>query len=246
LNRLMEIENKIKKYIEDELLQINFEERPRDPFGLSIYLFFLLKNKVASPALDNIVDWMNAWVDLIINKEKISRFIDRELASAIFGYYALKTNKMLRISLDESKLIRLLSSNINNGLYFDNFTYTILILLSLIDKRSYIPSFDKSLKLIKDAIEDRTIINDAKNLVFSSMLLEKLKEESSLNNLVEVCYRKISESDIRFDDRIYYAWVVWHYRKMIEQRFPLVRDFVENTLKNALTLLEQEETDQGN
>jgi hypothetical protein len=245
LNNLIEIESKIKKYIEEELCQINFAERPRDPLGISIYLFFLLKNKVTSPAVDNTIDWMNSWIDLIVNKEKFSRFIDREVTSAIFGYYTLKTNKVLKASIDESKLVKLLSSSVSNNLFFDNLTYTILILLSLADKRSVIPSFNRILERVKDGIEERTIINDAKNLVFSSMLLEKLKEQSNLYKLVDICYRKISESNIRFDDRIYYAWVIWNYRKMKEKYFPNIRDFVETTLKNTLTLFEQEEVDES-
>jgi hypothetical protein len=68
MNNFLEIESKIKKYIEKDLYQINFVERLRDPLGLSIYLFFLLKHKVSSPAVDNIIDWMNSWIDLIINQ----------------------------------------------------------------------------------------------------------------------------------------------------------------------------------
>jgi len=245
MNNFLEIESKIKKYIEKELYQINFVERPRDPLGLSIYLFFLLKNKVSSPAVDNIIDWMNSWIDLIINQEKFSRFVDREITSALLGYYTLKTNKMLRVSIDESKLVKLLSLSTSNNLYFDNLTYTILILLSLTDKRSNIPSFNRILQRIKDTIKEGTIINDAKNLVFSSILLEKLKDKDSLHELVNICYKKISEKDIRFDDRIYYSWVIWNYRKLLEEHFPSIRDFVEATLTNALTLLEEEEADES-
>jgi len=245
MNNFLEIESKIKKYIEEELSQINFTERPRDPLGFSIYLFFLLKNKVSSPATDNIIDWMNSWIDLIINQEKFSRFVDREITSALFGYYTLKINKTLKVSIDESKLVKFLSLNTNNNLYFDNLTYTILILLSLTDKRSDIPSFNRILQRIKDAIKEGTIINDAKNLVFSSILLEKLKDKDSLHELVNICYKKISEKDIRFDDRIYYSWVIWNYRKLMDEHFPSIRDFVEAALTNALTLLEEDEVDES-
>ncbi|MGB9614050.1 MAG: hypothetical protein ACPL3B_00915 [Fervidobacterium sp.] len=243
MSDLLEIENKIKAYIEKEIYQTNFTERPRDPLGFSIYAFFLLKNKVASPALDNMIDWINSWIDIIINKEELSRFVDREITSALFGYYALKTNGLLKISVSENKLIKLLSSSISDNLYFGNLTYSILILLSLTDKRSELPFFDRIIERIKDNIEGRTIINDAKNLVFTSLLLEKLKERSSLNKLVDICFRKIAESDVRFDDRIYYSWVVWNYRKAMEKDLPTIRNFVEDTLKNSFSVFEEKEID---
>ena len=243
MSDLLEIENKIKAYIEKEIYQTNFTERPRDPLGFSIYAFFLLKNKVASPALDNMIDWINSWIDIIINKEELSRFVDREITSALFGYYALKTNGLLKISVSENKLIKLLSSSISDNLYFGNLTYSILILLSLTDKRYELPFFDRIIERIKDNIEGRTIINDAKNLVFTSLLLEKLKERSSLNKLVDICFRKIAESDVRFDDRIYYSWVVWNYRKAMEKDLPTIRNFVEDTLKNSFSVFEEKEID---
>ena len=245
MSDLLEIENKIKAYIEKEIYQTNFTERPRDPLGFSIYTFFLLKNKVASPALDNLIDWMNSWIDIIINKEELSRFVDREVTSALLGYYALKTNGLFKTSVDQSKLIKLLSSSISDNLYFGNLTYSILILLSLADKRYELPFFDRIIQRIKDNIEGRTIINDAKNLVFASLLLEKLKERSSLNKLVEICFRKIAEGNIRFDDRIYYAWVVWNNRKAREKDLPVIRNFVEDALKNALIIPNEKEVDES-
>lgn len=244
LSNLVEMEDKIKSYIEKEILQVNLLERPRDPLGLSIYTFFLLKNKIITPALDNIIDWLNSWIDFIINKEKISRFVDREVTSAIFGYYALKINGLLKTEINKDKLIKLLSSSVSDNFYFGNMTYSILILFSLADRRYDVPSFDRVLEKIKDSIEERTIVNDAKNIVFASMLLEKLKDKSSLSKLVEICLRKTSEINVRFDDRIYYAWVLWNYRKMKEENLPFIRDFVENTLGNTLHLLEEEEVDE--
>lgn len=234
------MEDKLRRQIDREIFQTDMKDRLRDPLGESIYIFFLLKNGVKSPALDNLIDWMNSWVDVIINQRKFSRFIDREVTSALFGYYSLKINRMLRIEVDENKLNELLSSNITDNYYFGNFTYSTLILLSLADQKFKITSFNRILKQIKDSIEDRTIINDAKNLVFVSLLLEKLKEQSSLSKLIDNCIRKVSENDIRFDDRVYYAWVLWNYRKMREKDFPMISNFVENTLKNTLSMLEEE------
>ena len=50
-----------------------------DSIGLTALLFFLLKNKLESPAIDDIILQANIWIDEKVNKNVFSRFLDREL-----------------------------------------------------------------------------------------------------------------------------------------------------------------------
>ena len=89
MNTIESIERKLKELINRDL-EIEFEEEKlRDSLIYSIYLFFLLRNKVESDAIDNLIDWMNYWINEILNKKNFSRFVDREFTSALFGYYSL-------------------------------------------------------------------------------------------------------------------------------------------------------------
>jgi hypothetical protein len=84
-------------------------ERREDPQGNSIYLFFLTRNKIESRAVDALIDWMNSWIDIVLNQRKFSRFVDKEVTSALLGFYALKSVGRLRIEVDTDKLVGLIS-----------------------------------------------------------------------------------------------------------------------------------------
>ncbi|MCS7365263.1 MAG: hypothetical protein NDF54_07505, partial [archaeon GB-1867-035] len=89
MNAINDVERKLRELINRDL-EVSFEEeRLRDPLIYSVYLFFLLKNKVESYAIDNLIDWMNYWIDEVLNKKNFSKFVDREFTSALFGYYSL-------------------------------------------------------------------------------------------------------------------------------------------------------------
>ena len=78
---------------------INFANREMysdlsdDPIGLATLLFFLLNNKLESPAVDSMVAQMNAWIDEKLNEHKFTRFLDRELVSAVLAFTRWKVSK---------------------------------------------------------------------------------------------------------------------------------------------------------
>lgn len=248
MNGLTEIQEKIKSMVEKEI-EANVgsdKEFREDPFGYSIYLFFLTRNKIESRAVDALSDWMNSWIDIILNQRKFSRFIDREVTSALLGYYTLKSTNRLRTEVDSTKLLTLLSDFITDDSFFNNFIYSTLILLSLAEQRNKFSMFNKVFNWLGRSIQEEALFNDGKNLVFSSLLLDVIHAQNSLKKLVRTCFEKVIKNMVRFDDRIYYAWVLWNNRKLLEERdLPKIVEFTKNVLENVTGMFSEEEVDES-
>jgi len=229
-----DIENSIIRKIEEE-----------DPLGYSVYLFFLTRNKINTRAVEVLIDWMNFWVDIILNQRKFSRFVDREFTSAILGYYTLTSINRLKTQVDMDKVVELLRIFIVNGSFFNNFTYTILIMLSMVEQKEKLPEFTRIFEWIKNNVQKEFFFNDGKNLVFTSLLLDINKEYNVLYELVKRCIDRIEKNQIRFDDMIYYAWVLWNYRKFVDTRTR--QKFVHITkevLVNSTRIFQEEKFDE--
>ena len=235
-----EMEDTLKRIIRDEI-RAKPEELERDPLGNSVYLFFLLRNRIESPEVDNLVDWMNMWINTILNEEKFSRFLDREFTSAVLGYHSLRMFHKLGVGIDINKLNQTLSKHMTNGYYFGNITYSILILLSLAEFRNMIYAFDEVLIQIKGDLESGIIFNNGRNLVFLAILLRRLDMQEELRSLVKTCFDRIVKNEVQFDDVIYYAWVLWNYREFLEERKrSTIKEFISKTLENTFSMLKEE------
>jgi len=221
MSSLMATQEKIKTII-DKAIGAGFEEgAERDQLGDSIYLYFLTRNKIESPAMDNLIDWMNSHVENVLNQRQLSRFVDRQVTSALLGYHSLKSTGRLRTEVDVDGVADLLSEFMSNDSFFENLTYSTLILLSLSEEKNKISSFNRVLDWIRKSVQREALFNDAKNLVFVSMLLDATNSHDELKALVRACLERVSKNVERFDDRIYYAWVLWNYRAIVEDRiFP--------------------------
>jgi hypothetical protein len=184
-----------------------------DPIGLTTLLFFLLNNRLESPAVDCMIAQTDAWVDEKLNQQSFTRFLDRELVSAVFGLYVLMNFKRLRVKVETETLERLLSQNMEDRHFFHNYTYSAIIALSIIDQKI---SISQELKdWINQRFENEVVFNDAKKLVFTAMLFHKTNQKKELLKLVENCHHKLLEGTIPYYDRIYYAWVAWEYRELL-------------------------------
>ena len=70
----------LRKHILKDLHTTDFD---KDPFGYCTYLFFLLKNNIEEENIDNLVDWMNAYIQEVIGNKKISKSADAEITTAL-------------------------------------------------------------------------------------------------------------------------------------------------------------------
>jgi hypothetical protein len=248
MSSLRVMEEKIRSIIDKEI-QSSFGleiERREDPLGNSIYLFFLTRNKIESRAVDALIDWTNSWIDIILNQRKFSRFVDKEVTSALLGFYALKSVGRLRIEVDTDKLVGLISEFVTDDSFFDNFTYTTLILFSLVKQRSKIPMFNRLFEGIRRNLHKEALFNDVKNLIFASLLLEAINAQDDLKRLVRACFEKVEKNAVRFDDRVYYAWVLWYNRRIMEERdLPKIINFTKDALENTARIFGTEELDES-
>lgn len=237
MSNLIAAEEKIRSMMDGEI-EANFG---KDPFGDSMYLWYLTKNRIESHAIDNLIDWMNSWIENTLNERKFSRFIDREFTSAVFGYHSLKSIGRLRVKIDVEKLNDMASEFVINDSFFNNFTYSTIILLSLADLKSKISTFNRVFNCVMRNVDREVIFNDAKNLVFVSLLMNKMNQQGRLKRLVDLCFERVSRNDVRYNDTVYYAWILWNYRKIREERdLPKIIDFTRNTLENVTRMLGEE------
>lgn len=228
---------------------INFANREMysnlsdDPIGLATLLFFLLNNKLESPAVDSMVAQMNAWIDEKLNEHKFTRFLDRELVSAVFGFYTLESFKRLRAKVKTETLNEILSKHMKDSHFFHNYTYSVMIALSISDRE--VATYKELIKWVTKRFEDETVFNDAKKLVFTAILFHQTDREKELLKLVKSCYRKLLEGSIPYYDRIYYAWVAWKYRKLLsKQSLSELTQFVKSSLENFVRQLREEELEE--
>ena len=85
------------------------------------------------------------------------------------------------------------------------------------------------------------LFNDAKNLVFFLLLLEKIGFYSEIKSIVNSCIEKVRRNEVPFGDRIYYAWILWKYRKLVEgKEWSDIVEFTKNTLENFSMLVDEE------
>ncbi len=235
---LTRIKENIRKKIEEDI-KTNFGN---EPLGDSIYLFFLTKNNIDSSGVENLIDWMKTWVRNILHEWNLTRFLDKEITSAILGYYSL--NK-LGIELSEINIEEInekLAKFIRNNYFFDNPTYTSIILFSLVEQRDKIKQFNNMLEGIKKLIYQDNFYNDAKRLIFISLLMEQTKNQKDLKYIVDFCFEKINKHSLRAIDKIYYAWILWKYRELKTGKdISIILDFVKNVLENTPAIIELDE-----
>jgi hypothetical protein len=212
-----------------------------DPIGFATLLFFLLNNKLESSSVDRMVAQLNAWINEKINRQNFTRFLDRELVSALFGLYIL--NKFKRLNTDVKNVIlnNLLSQHLEESHYFNNYTYSVMIALSIADQNFSV--FKELTGWINRSFEKEAAFNDAKKLVFTALLFQANKQEKELVTLVEYCYRKLSGSSVPYCDRVYYSWVVWLHRKLLpKEALPQITQLVSACLDNFVRDFKREES----
>jgi hypothetical protein len=238
------VEQMITDRIEEELKRK--EDFSRDPLGYSLYSFFLLKNGIRTPEVENLTDWMNSWVDDIINQRKISRFVDRDFSSALFSYYCLRKFRRLKKKVQLASFDQLLSSYVESNRFFDSFTFSAIILIGMLDMKDEIDNYSNVINRLKNDVERETVFNDAKNLVFASIFFEQLGSGDYLKRIVDFCWKKLMDNSIPIYDELYFAWVLWKFRKLREERdLPKIREFTDSTITNGRKFLHKEPRDES-
>jgi len=216
----------------------------KDPIGLVTLLFFFLRNGLESSAVDNMIAQANAWIDEKLNEHNFTRFLDREFVSAIFGFYALRSFKRLRTTVKTETLNEMLSNYIEDDHFFHNYTYSVMIALSVSDLK--IAIYKALMEWISRKFEDEAVFNDAKKLVFTAMLFHQTNREEDLLRLVKNCYDKLVRGTIPHHDRIYYAWIIWNHRKLLsEQALSKLTQLVASSLENFVRQWREEELEKG-
>ena len=224
----------------DRMLNRDLSE---DPIGLTSLLFFFLDNGIESPAVDCTVAQTNAWINEKINERKFSRFLDRELVSAVFGIHVLSSFNRLRVDVKKETLEKTLLDYIEDDHFF-NYTYSVMIALSISDRGVLV--YEKLVGWINRRFEKESVFNDAKKLLFSAMLFDKTHDAKRLRELVESCYHKLSEGVIPYYDRVYYAWIVWQYRKLLPKEMTAnITQLVVSTLDNFIRQWREAESDKA-
>jgi len=232
------IEQLITNRIEDDLRKK--DDFAGDPFGYSIYLFFLLKNGIRSPEIENLADWMNFWVDNIINQKNLTRFVDREFTSAVFAYYSLKKFRRLRTKVQLENIKQLTSMYAEGNRFFDSFTFSVIILLATLEMKDNIENHSDVMRWIKNEVDHEIVFNDAKNLVLASIFFEELGSEDYLRRIVDYCWKRLVENSIPSYDELFFAWVLWKFRRLREEKdLPRIREFTDTTLRNAGKFLKE-------
>jgi hypothetical protein len=226
------ISNKIERDLQEvqELAVIS-----KDPMGYAIYLYFLLKNKRRSVEVDNLIDWMNSWVENILIQRNFGKFIDIELASSLFAHFSLRSFRRLRVDVKTENLKQLVSEYIEDGHFFNNFTLSSIIALALADFKDDIEEYSNLLAWIEKQVDERNIFNDAKNMVFASILFKKVGFKEHIKRVFDYCYERLLKNNIPYHDELYYAYVLWKFRSLREKKEDLqkIREFTSESLENA-------------
>jgi hypothetical protein len=228
------VENRVRKAINRDLI----EGPDADPLGDTVYLFFLLKNRIENPFTDQLVDWLNSWIDRVINRSEFGRYVDRELISAVFGYAILSQFNRSKVKVEESQIRRLLEGFQRGGLLFQNLTYTLLLGYADNVLKFKLVSSDQLQQTIADRIEDKSLFNDGKNVAFSCMILSE-NNSALFDSLLEASYAMIRKGAVPFDERVFYAWILWKYRsRWKKDDLTFIRGYVETSLSNLFEMLE--------
>lgn len=241
MSSLESIAREVRELVDEELK----EDFSRDALGSAVCLYFALENKIESPAIDNSIHAMNSWIENMVIQRKFSRFVDREFTSALLGFYLLKKFKRLKKTIDPVTLNSLLSEYISENHFFNNLSYSLIIALSISDVKNDIKVFPDLFGWIEERLADGSLLNDAKNLVFTTMLLRRLGKKGELQKLLDSCFEKIKENDVRYQDRLYYAWVLWKNRDLRDKNdLSKIREFTEKSLENGARHLAYKETNE--
>lgn len=215
----------------------------KDPVGYAVYLYFLLKNKRRSVEVDNLIDWLNSWVENILVKRNFSRFIDRELASSLFAHFSLRKFERLTVNVRVQDLTQLFNEYIEDEHFFNNFTLSSLIALALADFKDEIEEYSNLWAWIEKQVDAKNVFNDAKNLVFTSILFENVDSKDGVKKVFDYCYDRLLRNIIPYYDQLFYAYVMWKFRSLKERKEDLqkIREFADESLENAMRVMLKEE-----
>jgi len=242
------IERSVSGKIENDLRRIDeLSEVSSDPLGYAVYLYFLLKNQRRSAEVDNLIDWMNSWIENIIVQRNFSRFVDVELTSALLAHFSLKTFERLKVDVEVETLKQLVSEYMEDGHFFNNFTLSSIITLALSDFRNDMENYPNLLTWIQNKVDEKTVFNDAKNLVFTSILFERVNREDYVRKTFDYCFEKLLENNIPYYDELYYAFVLWKFKELRgrKQNIQRIREFTEKSIMNAKKLVQEENVDES-
>lgn len=241
-------ERAVSDKIEDDLRKIEeLSTIANDPLGYAVYLYFLLKNERRSVELDNLIDWMNSWIENIIIGRNFSKFVDVELTSAFFAHFSLRTFKRLRVQVEVKKLKKLVSEHVQDDHFFGNFTLSSIIVLALSDFQREIENYPNLLAWIQNQVAEKHVFNDAKNIVVTSILFERLDSKVYLKRIVDYCYERMLENTIPSYDELYYAHVLWKFKDLRDRKEDIqrIREFTASSINNAKKLVEKEVLDES-
>jgi hypothetical protein len=116
---------------------------------------------------------MNAWVKEIIIDQKLTRSLDVEITSSLYGYSILKKYKKLKISVNKERINYIFDSYTLNKHFFDNYTLSILIGISFLDDLREETKYDELINWLRDNLLKEQNVSDLKNFVFSYILFNR-------------------------------------------------------------------------
>jgi hypothetical protein len=210
-----DLERQYLQMIEEDLASVHHLQT--DPLSTSVYLFFIARNKIQTTYIDNLIDWANTWVKAILSDGRLTKFVDRDITSALLDYYSLRQLNRLRVEVEPSGIESVLQKFFSHNRFFESITHTCLILISLINHKGEINSYESCLDEVIKAIKEPEILNDPKNMVFAALLLELNSELEQLRGLCSYALSAMENPDVQFSDKIYFTWLLWTYRDFIDK-----------------------------
>ena len=223
----------LRRTIDDDLVS----ETP-DRLADVLYLHFMLENHVENQLTDNLVDRLASEIDLVLNRGEKSRFADREITAAVFGAFVLSKAGIAKANWDKDKIASVLRPYRKGDLCFDNLTYTLLIGVADSALLLNLGVKDELERTIPEQIRTGQLFNDGKNVAIACMYAMESKSESLVVELVERSSGRIERGEVPFDERVYYAWVIWKNRGLVQKsELKTLTKYVDSTLENVVGLI---------
>ncbi|MHA1919938.1 MAG: hypothetical protein ACTSWX_09355 [Promethearchaeota archaeon] len=223
--------------VKEKINQILNEDFDTDPLGFSILLYFLLKNQYNNEFVDNLIKIINFWVEKIIIKKEITKFIDRDVTSSLFSNFILTKFNIIDFQIKNNEIKDFLEDYYDkeNHNFFNNNFFTILNLISI---ENYKLEIKDDLNLwLRNQLDRGKYINDLKNYVFLFILFQIQNDQRCINKLFEKSMNIKKTSSFVFYDRIYLSWILIQRENKLNQDI----EFHIETLKSFGNFFEIQE-----
>ena len=218
----------------DQTLQ---EDVASDPFGHACLLASCLENRYQSATVDFLVDWMNEWIDQVLNHRNVSRQLDREVGAAVLGFLVLEKHGFLKTTVDEASLVHYLSEVFDDRRgFFGSFLHSAIILDFLKKKAASDYLTERAERYVRRRLsEPAAVFNDPVNLAVWAYFLAKKDSPDVCKELFRFGYKRLIGDALNHQQRLYYTLSLWKLREDASKQERREISLVAVKLLNAFT-----------